>query len=297
MANTPPEYLTTRELADLLRVKERKVYELAAAGDLPCTRATGKLLFPRTEVEAWLSRHRSGSPAATEGTARPEVFVGSHDPLLEWALRESGSAIPAFLDGSLDGLERLRRGEAVAAGLHLVESEGDGWNRAHVEAALADEPVVLLEWAWRQQGLVLASGNPLGIRRIADLRGRRFLPRQREAGTWVLFERLAAESGLSLEDLDLLEPPARTQTDIALAMDQGLADAGLGLACAARQFHLDFVPLLQERYDIVVYRSAYFEPAFQRLLAFCRRPEFAHKAEALGGYDTSNLARVHYNAP
>lgn len=296
MASSDPQFLTTRELAALLRVKERKIYELAGSGEVPCRKVTGKLLFPRAEIEAWLQRGQP--PAVAPATERPSVVVGSHDPLLEWALRESGSGLAAFLDGSLDGLERLVRGEAVAGGLHLVEDEGgERFNREHVREALGDEPVVLIEWAWREQGLILAAGNPLNIRGLDDLRGHRFVPRQKEAGTRVLLQRLIEREGLALEAFRLIDPPARTQTDVALAVANGDADAGLGLACVARQFKLSFVPLIRERYDMVVYRRAYFQPPFQRLLAFCRSGRFHARAGELGGYDVSGFGQVHYNAP
>lgn len=294
---TDPEFLTTRELAALLRVKERKIYELAASGEVPCRKLTGKLLFPRGEIEAWLGG--GGAQHATAAlAARPNVVVGSHDPLLEWALRESGSGLAAFLDGSLDGLRRLAQGEAVAGGLHVVESDdGAQFNLRHVTEALGGEPVVVLEWAWRQQGLILPADNPLDIQRLADLRGRRFMPRQKEAGTHVLLQRLAAGEGVALQELGLVEPPARSQTDVALAVANGKADAGLGLACAAAQLRLAFVPLTRERYDLVVYRRAYFEPPFQRLLTFCGSREFIEHAAELGGYDLSGFGQVHFNGP
>ena len=293
MPDSPPRYLTTRELADLLRVKERKVYELAASGELPCTRATGKLLFPREEIEAWLERHRAGRTAAE----RPTVIVGSHDPLLEWTLRESRSGIAAFLDGSLDGLMRMARGEAIAGGLHLPEGGAEDWNREHVQRELPGEPVALVEWAWREQGLIVAPGNPLNIHSLEDLKGRRFVPRQREAGTYVLLERLLGAAGMDPGELELLAPPARTQTEVAVAVAEGKADAGLGLACVARQLKLDFVPVTRERYDLLVWRQAYFEEPLQRLIAFCRGPAFAAKAAELGGYDVTGFGRVHYNGP
>ncbi len=112
-------YLTVAEVAALLRLKQRRVYALARAGTLPSRRVTGRLLFARDEVAAWLE------PAETATSrAAPPVLVGSHDPLLDWALRESGCGIASFCDGSLDGLARLARGEAVVAGVHLFEGEG-----------------------------------------------------------------------------------------------------------------------------------------------------------------------------
>ncbi|MCB1775085.1 MAG: helix-turn-helix domain-containing protein, partial [Gammaproteobacteria bacterium] len=97
------EYLTTKELAELLRIKERKVYDLAASGQVPCSRAMGKLLFPRQAIEAWIAGESTGG-ASTLSEPRPDVLLGSFEPLLEWALHESGCGLATLLDGSLDGL-------------------------------------------------------------------------------------------------------------------------------------------------------------------------------------------------
>jgi putative molybdopterin biosynthesis protein len=286
------ELLTTREVAGLLRIKERKVYDLVASGAIPHVRVTGKLLFPRALLDAWLLRH---SETHAVSHTWPDIVAGSHDPLLDWALRESGAGLATFFDGSLDGLERIARGDAIAAGLHLVE--GEGWNVAHIERRLAGEPVVLIEWARREQGLILPPGNPAGIRGPGDLEGRRLIPRQREAGSFMLLQQLLAAEGLSLDVLEVVNPPARTEADVAIAIADGKAEVGLGLAAMARQFRLDFLPLVRERYDLLVWRRAFFEPPLQRLFAFCRTESFAAKACDLGGYDVGGFGRVHYNGP
>jgi excisionase family DNA binding protein len=287
------ELLTTREVAALLRIKERKVYDLVAAGEIPHVRVTGKLLFPRALLDAWLLRH---SEAHAVPRVWPDIVAGSHDPLLDWALRESGAGLATFFDGSLDGLERLARGDAIAAGLHLVE-DGEGWNIGHVGRRLAGQPVVLIEWARREQGLILPSGNPAGIAGAGDLAGRRLIPRQREAGSFLLLQKVLEAEGLSLDSVDLVAPPARTHVDVAVTVADGKAEVGLGLAAMARQFRLDFVPLVRERYDLLVWRRAFFEPPLQRLWAFCRTAAFAAKARDLGGYDVGGFGTVHYNGP
>ena len=259
------ELLTTREVAGLLRIKERKVYDLVASGEIPHVRVTGKLLFPRALLDAWLLRHSEHTEAPR---VWPNIVAGSHDPLLDWALRESGAGLATFFDGSLDGLERIAQGDAMTAGLHLVE--GDSWNVGHIERRLAGEPVVLIEWARREQGFILPPGNPAGISGPGDLEGRRLIPRQREAGSFLLLQHLLEAEGLSLDALDLVAPPARTEADVAIAIADGKAEVGLGLAAMARQFRLDFVPLVRERYDLLIWRRAFFEPPLQRLWAFCR---------------------------
>ena len=289
-------FLTVRELAQLLRVKERKVYALAASGEIPCNRAMGKLLFPRADVEAWLARHDTGRGPGGVAPQRPIVVVGSHDPLLDWALRESRSGIAAFFDGSLDGLRRLADGQAMAAGIHLHESDGE-WNRGHVAQALPGAPVVLLEWAWRDRGLIVAAGNARKLRRLSDLVGLRVMPRQPESGSQMLFDALLERAGIAAGALKVMTPPARNESDVALAVAEDKADAGFGLAGVARQFGLGFAPLLRERYDIVVFRRAYFLDPFQRFFDFCRTPAFAAKARELGGYDLAGFGRVHYVGP
>ncbi len=289
---TAPEFLTTREVAALLRVKERKVYDLASAGQIPCRRITGKLLFPKAEVEVWLSGGRS----APVKTARaPDVVSGSHDPLLDWALRESGSGLASFLDGSLDGLDRLAGGEAIACGMHVFEPDSGGWNRGHVSTRLGNAPVVLLEWAKRSRGLILTPG--LAITGITDLRGRRVALRQPKAGGQILFDHLLAEAGMTRADIVPAPDPARTEADAAAAVASGQADAAPGLEAMARQFRLGFAPLVTERYDIAIERRACFEPRWQALAAFCRTPAFAAKAAELGGYDLSGHGTVHWNGP
>lgn len=282
-------YLTVREVAALLRLKERRIYALARSGVLPVRRVTGRLLFARDELAAWMSAREP--TAAAEGP--PAVLVGSHDPLLDWALRESGSGLASFCDGSLDGLARMARGEAVAAGLHLAEPD-DTWNIAHVKEHLPQAPIVLLQWAWRERGLIVPPENPLGIGAIADLAGRRLVARQERAGSQLLLEQLLLREEVRAGPTAEV---ARSEADAALAIVDGKGDAAFGLACMARQFRLDFIPVVRERFDLAVDRRGHFEPPLQRLIRFCRSPAFARKAGEMGGYDLGRQWEVEYNAP
>jgi putative molybdopterin biosynthesis protein len=291
------EFLSTREVAALLRLKERKVYELAKSGAIPVSRVTGKLLFPRALVEAWVLRNTEYREGLGALANRPLVLAGSHDPLLDWALRESGAGIATYFDGSLDGLARLARGAAIAAGMHVLEPETGGFNVAHLTAAMPGQPVALIEIAKREQGLVLPAGNPRRISSVAGLAGLRVIPRQPGAGSRILLDHLMAEAGLEAGDVSVLDPPARNQTDVALAVAEGRADAGMAVAAAARPLKLDFLPLFAERFDLAVWRRDYFEPPLQALFAFARTRAFADRAAALGGYDLSGFGTVHHNGP
>ena len=289
------EFLTTKEVAALLRIKERTVYDLVKEGSIPVSRVTGKLLFPRELVEAWVRRNAETEGGIEAVMRPPPVLAGSHDPLLEWAIRESGSGIATFFDGSLDGLSRVGEGKALACGMHVYEPDSEDWNIDHVSQVLQGMPVVVVEWAVRSQGLILAPGNPKSINGIADLAGEKFIPRQKQAGSYVLLKHLLDEEGLNPATLDLLAPPARSELDVAIAVAEGKADAGLGIEAVARQQRLEFKGLFQERYDLVVWRRDYFETPFQALLRFATSDNFLRRAEEMRGYDISSLGTIRLN--
>jgi len=281
-----PHFLTTQEVASLLRVKERKVYDLAAAGEIPHRRVTGKLLFPRRELDDWIN---GGSKEAA--AERPAVLVGSHDPLLDWAVRESGCGLASFVDGSTDGLDRFARGEAAIAGLHLPETSD--WNiEAVAQRGFAD--CVLLAWAKRSQGLILGPSLAGKVRAVADLAGHTIALRQPGAGGRARFDNVAAAAGLGQAAFSTVASLARTETEAAAAVASGEAEAAIGLEAMARQFRLDFLPLAEERFDLLVDRRAYFTEPLQRLFAFARGTAFRNRAEAMGGYDVSETGAVRW---
>ncbi len=291
LKSPPHEYLTVRELADLLRLKERKIYDLAASGELPCSRATGKLLFPAAEIRAWVDGARGGrgGPAAP----RPGVVLGSHDPLLDWAIRQSGCGLATYFDGSLDGLARFAAGEGVATGLHLRAPDGS-WNVAAAREAARGLDAVLTGFAARRRGLVLAEGvaEPACLRGLAGLR---LAPRQDSSGTAGLLADLAAEAGLDLGDVPLA-PMERTEEEAVQALRRGAAEVTFGLESVARSYGLRFVPVIEERFDLLACRRAWFEPPLQTLMAFCRSEPFRRRAADLGGYDLSCFGEVAWNA-
>ena len=288
------EYLTTKELAELLRIKERKVYDLAASGQVPVSRAMGKLLFPRAAITQWIAANATGLAVAPEPSTRQNVFLGSHDPLLEWALRESRAGLATFFDGSLDGIERFAASEGIATGLHVLDATTASWNVPLVRARFASQPVVLVEWAWRERGLIVPAGNPRGLTGLDDIPGCRIIPRQKEAGSQHVLEQLLAKAAIPLHSITFREA-ARNETDAMVAVLDGSADATFGLQALAHQYRLDFVPVIRERFDLLVERRAWFEPPMQTLLAFCRSERFRARAREFQGYDFSELGRVWLN--
>jgi excisionase family DNA binding protein len=293
------ELMTTKEVAAYLRIKERKVYELIRARRIPCSRVAGKWLFPKVLIDLWVVQNSEGSSNRNAALDRPPIVGGSHDPLLEWCVRESGCELATMFNGSLDGLQRFANATVVCCGLHVFDPDTGDYNWPIVRRTLADPDIVLIEWAWREQGLIVAAGNPHNIRGLADVQQDtvRLVARQEGAGSRLLFEHLLRQRHLDPAALRFIAPPVRSETELALAVRDGKADAGFGIAAVARQCRVDFVPLHRERYDLVMRRWEYFEPPFQRLLAFTRTTRFVEKATEFGGYDITGVGQVTYNSP
>ncbi len=292
--NNQPAFLTTKEVADLLRIKERKLYDLVSAQEIPCVKATGKLLFPKAELLHWIHTGEWVRSTATQAN-RPAVVCGSHEPLLEWAIGESGCGLATQFNGSLNGLDSFENRHGVATGLHVINDNSAGWNTEWVQSRFRQSGVVLVQWAVRQQGLVVAKTNPLHIQNANSLTSCRVAIRQHGAGGMILFEQLLKEAGLTLSDLQITQV-CRTESDSIAAVASGLADAAPGLQALAQQFGLGFVPTRKERFDLLVCRKAWFDKPMQNLLAFTRSETFQTKAAQFSGYDTTGLGQVVWNA-
>lgn len=291
------ELMTTKEVATYLRIKERKVYDLVAEGEIPFTKATGKYLFPKHLIDLWLARTAS-FPLINHGNALPSppVIVGSHDPLLEWAVRTSECGLGIMPGGSLDGVERFAKGQAVACGMHILDITDGGYNVSVASQSTIGLECVLLEWAWREQGLITQRGVG-DVRSLQEAihKNFRFILREAQAGSRVLFQHLVTEAGVSLSDLNIVDFEARSETDMGMAVLEYRADAGLGIRTVAHQLGLNFLPLQRERYDLLIRRRDYFEGPMARLMDFTRTGTFRARAAEMRGYDVSGLGSVHFN--
>ena len=291
-----PDVLTLREAAALLRLSERSLYDLARARRLPSAQLGGKWLFPRAQLERWLAAQAD----AGEGTSRldpPPILAGSHDPLLDWAVRQSGCGLALRSGGSLEGLEAVAAGTAVAAAAHLLDPDTGAFNEPAAREVLRGRGVVGITWAWREQGLIVRRANPDRLAAVTDLArpGLLVAGRQPRAGSHVLLTHLLSEAGVRLEEVRFLPEPALSEDEVAAAVAEGRAQAGFGIRAEAAARDLGFVPLVRERFDLVMERRHYFAPPMQALLGFARQPTFAVRAARMGGYDTAATGAVAFN--
>ena len=289
------ELLTTEEAAAYLRLSERKLYDLVAAGAVPCTKATGRWLFPKTDLDRWLSASAL-QPEARSRTPAPPIIGGSSDPLLDWALRESGSGLASLSEGSESGLRRLRHREVVAAAIHLHRLDGDD-EKANIDAVSSDlslHDAVVVSFARREQGLLVAPGNPKDLTDMKAVlkRKARLAVRPKGAGAQLLLLALLNKAEADHGQISKDAPVCNTGQDIAQAIREGRADCGIATRAVAVAAGVDFVPLVWERFDLVLRQRDYFLPPQQALFSFLTSAAFRSRAKAVPGYEVSETGRI-----
>jgi excisionase family DNA binding protein len=289
--------LTTAEVADYLRIKERKVYEMVSEATIPCTKVMGKWLFPKEQIDHWLSANLVRPDGMTPAEPMP-IVGGSHDPLLEWALRESLSGLATLPEGSEAGLRRFVAGELVAAAVHLHALDDEALD-ANVEAMKIEATLydaVLIGFARREVGLLTAPGNPLGLRDLQHVATRRarLAVRPEGAGAQLLLLSLLYRAQITPDQIFFTSPPCPTGPDVAQAIRAGRADCGVAIRAVANAAGLDFVPILWERFDLVVRQRHYFRPQLQAFGRFLLSDAIKARAAELGGYDLADAGQVRF---
>jgi putative molybdopterin biosynthesis protein len=228
---------------------------------------------------------------------RSIVHIGSHDltlDLLSQHLGEHGVRLISANAGSVGGLVALRRGEAHLAGCHLLDPATGEYNLRYIGEYLPGLEVVLVAFVGRAQGLMVARGNPKGIVSLADL-GRadvRFVNRQRGAGTRVLLDYHLEKLGIEAARVRGYEREVVTHLAVAVDVASGVADCGLGIAAAAQALGLDFVPVAEERYDLVIPAEEWEGARLAPLRAVLADARFREAVATLPGYDVSRMGKL-----
>lgn len=228
---------------------------------------------------------------------RTILAIGSHDislDLLAQFLAEKGRRLSSANVGSQGGLVALRREEAHMAGSHLLHPESGEYNVPYLEQYIPGIPVRVITLVGRAQGLMVLKGNPKGIRSLEDLPRKdiSFVNRQRGAGTRVLLDYHLALLGINPDSIQGYNIEEYTHLAVAAAVVSGKADCGMGIAAAAQALNLDFVPLFQERYDLVIPLTSLEGGLLEPLLDCLQDEAFRRAVAAMPGYDVTAMGTV-----
>jgi len=274
----------------------------------PLSRGAGVITsLVRADGIAILPRGSQGLPAGAEVNVRlyrspseleRTIFaIGSHDitlDLMAQFLAQHGRRLASANVGSQGGLVALRRGEAHLAGSHLLDAETGEYNLRYIRQYLPGIPVTVVALVGREQGLLVRRGNPKDIHSLQDLTRAdvTFVNRQRGAGTRVLLDYHLAQMQVSPQAIRGYNQEEYTHLAVAAAVASGRADCGLGIAAAAQALELDFIPLFQERYDLVIPQEYFESELLAPLLDLLHQAAFRKAVAALPGYDVSPMGTI-----
>ena len=227
------------------------------------------------------------------------VAIGSHDPLLDELAdlihRENPDIFMSSSHvGSMGGIMAARRGENHIVGIHLLNETDGEYNTAFIKKYFPRGGVRLVECVGRTQGLMVAPGNPHHIRGIEDLTqsGLRYVNRQKGSGTRILIDYLCKKQGIDTTQIYGYDREEFTHTSVAAQIMSGSGDAGMGIYSAAHLYHLDFLPVCMEQYDLLIPDYAWDTPMVRQLLKILKSEAFRERLLALGGYEIGEPGRV-----
>ncbi|MBI5962659.1 MAG: helix-turn-helix domain-containing protein [Chloroflexi bacterium] len=274
-------HILALESADLVEVSE--------------TKHTGKVteIYYRSKADAYLLQEivlpKSKKPSV--------IFSGSHDIAIEGIADHltRHMNILSLPVGSLDGLVNLRLGVCQISGSHLLDESGE-YNTPFVKHLFPDRSVEIITLAYRTQGLILAQGNPKGIKKIADLARNniRFVNRNAGSGTRLWLDAELRKQNIPVEKIPGYEISVKTHSEAASLIEAGKADVSLGLQAAAHQHRLDFIPLFEERYDLILPREQ--EQTLNPLLDYIQTADFRQLLNSLSGYSTTHSGeQIHFD--
>ena len=293
-------YLTTKEVAELLDVNEKIVYQLITEKGLPATKITGKWLFPRHLVQEWLESHVINHPGTSVKFQKNLlIIVGSNDLLLERTINLFNKLYPESpavfgLIGSFGGLKILKERHCHIAGAHLLESNEKEYNFAYLKEYLNEPLPAVINFCFREQGLLLAPGNPKGINSIKDLARKDVILANRPCGTGtrLLLDHELQKAGIKPEQVKGYKNEFPSHLDVGIEVLSGRADVGIGIKAVASLLGLEFIPLRRERYDLFIPRDVFFEEHVQRFLSLLQEKRFYRLAEELSDYDVSQAGKM-----
>jgi len=267
--------LTTKEVARLLRLNEKKVYQLIQEGEIPHIKIGGKWLFPKNDLLKWVR----------ERTEREKdlFFGGSDDPLLGRffaAYSEfKGFETIVFYSaiGSEAGIISLSKGKVQGACCHIYDPETGEYNLPFLKRWLPVDSFRVVTLWHRRQGLLVKKGNPLGIKAIRDLARPKvkFVNRNPHSGTRILFDTFIKKEGVIPNEIRGYNQEVNSHIEVGIKVFSGEADVGLGLEYIAHLFTLDFIPLIEERFDLVISEEIWETKKIKDFLSFLSSKSFS----------------------
>ncbi len=297
------ELMNTKEVAKYLDIHEKQVYLLIKAGKIPCTRVTGKWIFPVKLIDEWIqtSAHDGLQQArkrinSIEGAL---LAAGSNDPVLDMLLTAIKKDHPGFNifsanTGSVSGLTALNSGLTDIAFAHLFDPQTGDYNTPYLKQYCPDSHPVVVNLFYRQIGFLIARSQSNVFQGWESLKNKnlRFINRQQGSGIRILLDYELQSRGINCGDIAGYENEVYTHFEVGLSLVSDEADVGIASAAVAKILDLNFQPLVSERFDMILDKDIFFQPAIQALIETLQSDKFKSRVEKIGNYDFKDAGRI-----
>ncbi|WP_096200574.1 substrate-binding domain-containing protein [Bacillus sp. FJAT-45350] len=291
---------TPDEVAQLFKISKHTVYELIKRGELNAFKVGNKMRIEADEVTRYKKSTQANQTTNNQSIESPPIrLMGSHDFLIEQLTRfvdqhENSLQIQPSYIGSFEGLMMLYRGLADVCALHMFDPNSKEYNVPFIKQFFVLEKMTVVRLASREQGFIVAKGNPKGITNFKDLTKKEitYVNRQRGSGTRLLVDSFLYEQGIDPKRISGYEREEWTHLSTATYIANGKADVAFGIRPAAEQLGLDFISIVEEDFDIVFRWTKENETALTTLLELVCSKEFSDSISVLPGYHTSKLGDI-----
>lgn len=298
----PVEFMNTKEVAEYLGINEKQVYALIKAGKMPCTRVTGKWVFPKHIIDEWIeSNTRTSFKSLANNDHEPDriLAAGSNDPVLDLLISQKiqdNVNIFSCNTGSTEGLRLLGESKADIAWCHLFDPESGTYNIPYIASHMADRKVAIVHLFYREIGLLVAPDHAKKIKKLEDISsGVRFINRQKGSGIRLFLDYNLKKNGIDAATITGYENEVYTHFEIGLSILSGKADAGISSVAISKLMGIPFVPLARESFDMVVGKDTFFEKGIQAFIETLQTKKFRKTVEPLGDYSFADSGKILYS--
>lgn len=297
------ELMNTKEVAKYLDIHEKQVYLLIKAGKIPCTRVTGKWIFPVKLIEEWIETNaQKGLKQARKKVDKISgalLASGSNDPILDLLLTAIKKNHPDFNifsanTGSVSGLEALNTGLTDIAFSHLFDPQTGDYNTPYLKQYCPDNHPLIVNLFYRQIGFLIAKSMSNIFQGWESLTHKniRFINRQRGSGIRILLDNELKNRGIAGSDISGYTNEVYTHFEVGLSLVSGEADVGIASAVVAKILDLNFQPLVSERFDMILDKNTFFQPALQAFIETLQSDQFKNRVAKIGNYNFKDAGRI-----
>ena len=296
---------TIEEVAQLLKVSKLTVYDLVKKGDLPVFRVGRQMRVDRADLQGYIQKRKTGNASSTPVVARqtkklPKMIISGQDVVLDvlakYMEKRQSSKVLRSHEGSFNGIMAMYNGECDIASLHMFDGDTGDYNTPYVKKIFVSHPFLLINVVSRRAGFYVQQGNPLQLESFKDFKTKSFtlINREKGSGARTLLDEQLRIHHIAPSMIDGYDKEEMSHLDVASAVANGHADVGIGVEKIAKLVNVDFIPVIRERYDIVLLKTPDNQQLIDTVKEILTSADFQSEVAALGDYDVSQMGQVIY---